>query len=146
VVESARCERDAPQLRPGRRDDLGMIVALVEGGVSREEVEVAPALAVPDEGSLRAGDHDRERMIVVGAEALRQRDGARAPRAALHEGFSSGRPSSRRSPSPSRKAPGKSDVHEAPCPPSSLAETLETRMKPVRTREKSTNGPPWNTR
>ena len=45
-----------------------MAVALVDGGVGAEEVEVVLAFGVPDGGAGRSGEDDGEGMVVVGCE------------------------------------------------------------------------------
>ena len=57
-------------MRLGGRDDRGMAVALVHGGVCREAVEVLLPLHVPHPRPFAAVEYDRERVIVVGGEAI----------------------------------------------------------------------------
>ena len=45
-----------------------MAMPLVHRRIGREAVEVAVALDVPDPDALAAGQHDVERLVVVGAE------------------------------------------------------------------------------
>jgi hypothetical protein len=44
-----------------------MAVALVDGGVCREQIEISAAVSVVDPGSGGALDHNIQRMVVVGS-------------------------------------------------------------------------------
>ena len=67
VVEGARAERELARLRHERLEDARMTVALVDGAVGAQEVEVFVALDVPDEDTLCTLDRHRQRVIVVSA-------------------------------------------------------------------------------
>ena len=40
---------------------------VIQRGVGREHVEIAPALDIPDPNALASFEDDRERLVVVGA-------------------------------------------------------------------------------
>lgn len=75
VVEGARAESQTGGLVAERGDQLGMAMALVDGGVGRQEVEVVAALGVPGGRALGAGEDDGERMVVMGGIVLFELDG-----------------------------------------------------------------------
>ena len=56
-------------------DDARVAVALVDGAVGREEIEIAAAFRIPDVNALAPGQHHGQRMVVVGAVALFQLHG-----------------------------------------------------------------------
>ena len=47
-----------------------MAMALVDRGIGRQAVEIAIAVDVPDVDAFAARQHDVERLVIVGAEAL----------------------------------------------------------------------------
>ncbi len=67
VAEGAGGEGDLCDLVVEGLEDGGMAVALIDGGVGGEEVEVLAAVDVPDPGAGGALDDDVEGMVVVGA-------------------------------------------------------------------------------
>ena len=67
VAEGARGQGDALRLLEHGGEDARVAVALVDGGVGGEEVEVAAAFDVVDPDALGALDDDIERLVVVGA-------------------------------------------------------------------------------
>ena len=83
VVERAAGEREAAELPLGRGDEARMAVAEVQRAVAREQVQVAAPVDVLDPGALAAGEHDRQRMVVVRGVCLDLRDRALAFRRCL---------------------------------------------------------------
>jgi hypothetical protein len=67
VAEGAGGEGDLLGLFDHGLEDAGVAVALVDGGVGGEAVEVAFAVDVGDPGAAGALDDDVEGMVVVGA-------------------------------------------------------------------------------
>ena len=74
VAEGARGQGQLRGLLLHDRDDARVAVALVDGRIGRQAVEVALAVDVPDPDALAAGQHDVERLVVGGAVLLFQRD------------------------------------------------------------------------
>src|SRR5262249_54919565 len=70
VQERAAGQGHPVELLAGGRDEAGVAVAEVQGGVAGEAVEVAPALHVGDPGALAGGDDDGQRVVVVRGPAL----------------------------------------------------------------------------
>eukprot|EP00515_Schizochytrium_aggregatum_P017286 CAMPEP_0202097642 /NCGR_PEP_ID=MMETSP0965-20130614/1310_1 /ASSEMBLY_ACC=CAM_ASM_000507 /TAXON_ID=4773 /ORGANISM="Schizochytrium aggregatum, Strain ATCC28209" /LENGTH=849 /DNA_ID=CAMNT_0048666027 /DNA_START=98 /DNA_END=2648 /DNA_ORIENTATION=+ len=73
VVEGTGGEGEGGGLVDERLHELGVGVALVDGRVRAEEVEVFAALDVPDLGALALGEGDGERGVVVAAELVLER-------------------------------------------------------------------------
>ena len=65
IVESARAQGQPTSLLSEGLDQLGMTVALVDGAVGREEVEVVVALGIPDVHALGPRKHDGQWVVVV---------------------------------------------------------------------------------
>ncbi len=65
VVEGARRQRQPAGLFGQGLDQLRVAVALVDGAVGRQEVEVVLALAVPHRAARRPREHDGQRVVVV---------------------------------------------------------------------------------
>ena len=65
VAEGARGQRDFVRLLDQGLQNFGMAVALVDGGIGGQAIEVALAFDVVDPDALGALDDDVERMIVV---------------------------------------------------------------------------------
>lgn len=65
VVEGAAAEGDARGLLDQGLDQFRVAVALVDGGVGGEEVEVLFAFGVPDGAAGGFGEDDGERVVVV---------------------------------------------------------------------------------
>ena len=65
IAECARGQRDFVGLLGQRFQNLRMAVPLVHRRIGRQAVEIAIAFHVVDPNSLRALDHDVERMIIV---------------------------------------------------------------------------------
>lgn len=76
VVEGARAECQTGGLLGQGLDQLRVAVALVDGAVGREEVEVVLALGVPDVDALGARKDDGEGVVVVGGVLVLGGDGA----------------------------------------------------------------------
>jgi len=76
VVEGARAQRQPAGLFGEGLDQLRVAVALVDGAVGREEVEVVLVLRVPDVDPLGARKHDGERVVVVGGVLVLGGDGS----------------------------------------------------------------------
>ena len=70
VVECTRGQTQLVGLVLQGLDDAGMAVALVNGAVGRQEVEVLLALNVPHVDTFTLLQHDGQGMVVVGAIAL----------------------------------------------------------------------------
>ena len=43
-----------------------MTMALVDSGVSAQEIKISPAINIPDKHTTAPGQHNRKRMIVMG--------------------------------------------------------------------------------
>ena len=69
VVERARRQRDLVRLLDERREDGRVRVALVERRIRAQAIEIAPSLDVVDPHAGRAGDDDRQRVVVARAPA-----------------------------------------------------------------------------
>jgi len=65
VVEGTRAEGEAVELLLGGGDDPLVTVAVVDGTVTGEEIEVLVAFGVPDVDTLTAGDDDGHGGVVV---------------------------------------------------------------------------------
>src|SRR6185312_12668504 len=74
IAEGARGECHATGLLLERGQDLRVAMALVDGRVGGEEVEIAAAADVRDPRAGSALNDDVERMVVVGAVAVFKRD------------------------------------------------------------------------
>ena len=72
--ERARSERHFARLLGQRFDEFRVAMALIDGGVGGEAIEVALPFHVEDPGAFRAFDDDVEGMIVVRAVGLFERD------------------------------------------------------------------------
>ncbi|MEY9791490.1 hypothetical protein ABIE77_006049 [Sinorhizobium fredii] len=70
VAEGARGERQLLRLLHHRLEDHRVAMALVDGRIGRQTVQIAVALDVPDEDAFAARQHDVERLVVVGAEQM----------------------------------------------------------------------------
>jgi len=70
VVERAGRERQGVRLVDERLDDFRVRVALVDGGVGGEKVEVHLVVDVVEQRALAAGEDDGERVVVEGAELV----------------------------------------------------------------------------
>ena len=75
VVEGARAQGQAAGLLGQGAHQLRVAVALVDGAVGGQEVEVVLALGVPDMDPLGAREHDGEWVVVVGGELVLGGDG-----------------------------------------------------------------------
>lgn len=75
VVEGARAQGQARGLVDESLDELGVAVALVDGAVGRQEVEVVAALGIPDIDALGLGEDDGKRVVVVGGVFVLGGDG-----------------------------------------------------------------------
>ena len=75
IVEGARTEGDAASLLGKGLDQLWVTVALVDGTVGREEIEVVLALGIPHVYTLGPSEDDGQRVVVVGCVLVLGRDG-----------------------------------------------------------------------
>lgn len=76
IVESARAESETAGLLGDNLDELRVAMALVDGAVGGEEVEVVAALGIPDVDALGTGKNDGQRVVVVGGVLVLGGDGA----------------------------------------------------------------------
>lgn len=76
VVEGAGAEGQTAGLLGEGLDELGVAVALVDGAVGGQEVEVLATLGIPHVDALSAREDDGERVVVVSGELLLGGDGA----------------------------------------------------------------------
>jgi len=74
VAEGARAEGQPLRLLGQALHQTGVAVPLIHRRVGGEKIEVAIALDVPDPDALAACDDDLERVIVVGAVTILERD------------------------------------------------------------------------
>src|SRR5512142_323841 len=74
VAEGARGERQLAGLLDESPDDAGVTVALVDGRVGAQEVEVLAAFDVVHPDALGLADDDVERMVIVGAVEIFDQD------------------------------------------------------------------------
>ncbi len=74
VTEGARCERQPGRLRHHRIPDLGMTMALVDGGVAGEAIEIAVTLDIPHIHAFAAAQHHVQRLVIRCAVILFRRD------------------------------------------------------------------------
>ena len=65
IVKGPRAQRQPPYLLCERLYQLGVAVALVDGAVGRQEVDVALALRVPHVDALAAGEDDGDGVVVM---------------------------------------------------------------------------------
>ena len=70
VVEGAGAEGQPRRLVAKRSYQLGVAMALVDGGVGGQEVEVVVALGIPGGGSLGTREDDREGVVVMRSEIM----------------------------------------------------------------------------
>lgn len=75
IVERAGAESQAGGLVTESGHDLRVAMALVDGGVGGQEVEIVIAFGIPDGGAFATGEDDGERMVVVGSEVMLLLDG-----------------------------------------------------------------------
>lgn len=66
IVEGARAQRQRRGLLNEYLDEFGVAVALVHGGIGRQEIEILLALGIPNFRALGPGNHDGQRVVVVG--------------------------------------------------------------------------------
>jgi hypothetical protein len=66
VVEGARAQRQGRRLLDQGLDELRVAVALVDGRVRRQEIQVLSTLGVPDRRPRRPGKDHRQGVVVVG--------------------------------------------------------------------------------
>lgn len=90
IVKGARAEGQAASLLGEGLDELRVAVALVDGAVGGQEVEVLAALGVPDVDALGAGEDDGQRVVVVGGVLVLGRNGAGGGRGVVVGGRGSG--------------------------------------------------------
>lgn len=76
VVEGSRAQRQTGGLVDESLDKLGVAVALVDGAVGGQEVEVLLALGIPDVDALGLGEDYGQRVVVVGSELVLGGDGS----------------------------------------------------------------------
>lgn len=70
IVEGTGAESQAGGLVAKSGHQLGVAMALVDGGVGGQKVEIVLAFRIPDGGSLGTREDDGERMVVVGSEVM----------------------------------------------------------------------------
>jgi len=73
-MEGARRQGAALRLVRHRLENAGVPMTLVHRGVGRQAIEVFAPLRIPDLDAFGLGDHHRQRVVVVGAVLLVQRD------------------------------------------------------------------------
>ena len=74
VVEGTRGQAQVLGLVAEGLDDLRMAMSLVDGGIGREEVEIAFAVDIPDKCTLSFGKDHGQRMIVMSTVPIFQID------------------------------------------------------------------------
>ena len=70
IVEGAGAEGQSRCLVAEGSYELGVAMALVDGGVGRQKVEVVVAFGIPGGGTLGTSEDDREGMVVMGSEVM----------------------------------------------------------------------------
>lgn len=75
IVKGSRAQREATSLLSQGFDQLRVTVALVDGAVGREEIEIVLALWIPDVDSLGAGKDNGNGVVIVGSILVLRRDG-----------------------------------------------------------------------
>ena len=75
VVKRARAQRQPRRLLRESLDQLRVAVALVDGAVGRQEVQVVLALRVPYRSARGSGEDDGQRVVVVGGKFMLLVDG-----------------------------------------------------------------------
>ena len=68
IAERSGGEREAGRLLDHRLQYLRMAVALVDRRVRGEAIEVSPTVDIPYPAPFSSGQHDVQRLVVVGAE------------------------------------------------------------------------------
>lgn len=66
IVKGSRAQGQGAGLVDEGLDELGVAVALVDGAVGRQKVEIVLALGVPDVAALGLAEDDGQRVVVVG--------------------------------------------------------------------------------
>src|SRR5690606_16257307 len=74
VVHRPRRQRQPAGLSEQRLQDTRVTMALIQRGVGADAIEVLPSLDIPCKDALCPCDDDRERRVVVSADAIRLRD------------------------------------------------------------------------
>ena len=72
VVKGSAGERHSRELTVCCRDRRGVPVSEVQRGVAPKTVQVTASFDVGDPGSLRVGDHNEQRVVIVRGELVRQ--------------------------------------------------------------------------
>ena len=67
IIERARREGQLVGLVAHGLDNLGVAMALVDSAVGRQEVEILLAFHIPHENAFAFGEHNGQRVIIVGA-------------------------------------------------------------------------------
>lgn len=70
IIEGTGAEGETGRLIDHDLDQLGVAMALVDGGIGGEEVEIVSTLGVPDGDSSRTGKDNGEWVVVVGGILL----------------------------------------------------------------------------
>nr|POE63625.1 hypothetical protein CFP56_04528 [Quercus suber] len=91
VVEGSTAQGQAGGLLGQGLDQLGVAMALVDGRVGGEKVEVVLALGIPDRTRGRLGEDDGERVVVVRGEVGLGRHGGVGGRGMVGRGCGRGR-------------------------------------------------------
>ena len=68
VAERSRRNCEPARLLGQRRQDLRMAMALIDGGIRGEAIEITVAVYVPDPDALAATQHHIERLVVLSTE------------------------------------------------------------------------------